>query len=505
MSGPSSAHVEQEVKLGAWPGFEMPDLANAVPGVVVEEEPALDLVATYVDTPDLQLVRNGVSLRRRTGEGATRWTLKLPTAGGGSGLSRRELDVVDDGDAVPGELADLVTGWVRRAPLVPVTVIASHRRRLRLRNAEDAELAEVDDDEVSVLDEGEVVARFREVEVELGPGGCSELLEQVAAALTAAGAGAPDPTPKVARALGPRSLVPSELEAPELDGGASMAAVVTASLRRSVGQLVAHDHVVRLDDDIEGVHRARVGTRRLRSDLRTLAPVLAEGWADRLRGELRELATDLGRVRDHDVLLARLGAAVATLPEGDRPAAAEVVARVAAPRAGEQAELLEVMRSERYLVLLDDLVAAATEPRLGEGADEPARRVLPGLVRPRWTQLRKTVADLGPDPDSAALHGVRILVKRARYASELAGPVVGEGAAALGVALADLQDVLGDLHDTEVAEARLRSLLPGLGSGERFAAGELVATERAQRAHLRAAWPEAWAACDRKSLTGWLR
>jgi len=39
----------------------------------------------------------------------------------------------------------------------------------------------------------------------------------------------------------------------------------------------------------------------------------------------------------------------------------------------------------------------------------------------------------------------------------------------------------------------------------RFAAGELVAAERAAAAELRAAWPATWAACDRKALTRWFR
>ena len=79
MSAAPKGSLEREIKLGAWPGFAMPDLTDVAPGVQVVAEPALDLDATYVDTADLQLVRNGVSLRRRTGEGPPRWTLKLPS------------------------------------------------------------------------------------------------------------------------------------------------------------------------------------------------------------------------------------------------------------------------------------------------------------------------------------------------------------------------------------------------------------------------------------------
>jgi CHAD domain-containing protein len=505
VSAAPNGSVEREIKLGAWPGFSMPDLADLAPGVRVVAEPALDLDATYFDTADLQLVRNGVSLRRRTGEGAPRWTLKLPAGRLDSVLARREFDVEDPGHVVPAELAALVTGWVRRAPLVPVVVIRSHRERLRLVDADGHELVEIDDDEVSVIDDGHVAARFREVEVELAEHGSSDLMHLVSDALVAAGAGAPDPTSKVVRALGPRALAPVDLATPTLDADSSIGDVVTSALRRSVAQILANDHVIRLDDDIEGVHKARVGTRRLRSDLQTLAPVLADGWADDLRSELKDLAAALGVVRDADVLIERLWRAAETLPAEDRGAAGLVVRHLEDGRRAQVGALLVAMSDDRYVALLDDLVAAALRPRFADHAATPAAERLPELVRPRWRRLRRAVEHLGPRPTDEALHGVRILAKRARYACELAAPVMGDDAADLGTGLARLQDVLGELHDSAVAEEWLRSVLPTLAPEGRFAAGELVAAERAAAAELRAAWPATWAACDRKALTRWFR
>jgi CHAD domain-containing protein len=497
--------VEREIKLGAWPGFSMPDLTDVAPGVRVEAEPALDLDATYVDTADLQLVRNGVSLRRRTGEGPPRWTLKLPAGRVGSALARREFDVEDAGHVVPASLAALVTGWVRRAPLVPVIVIRSHRERLRLVDADGQQLVEIDDDEVSVIDDGHVAARFREVEVELAEHGSADLMHLVSDALVAAGAGAPDPTSKVVRALGPRALAPPDLTPPALDPGADVHDVVTAALRRSVAQIIGSDHVVRLDDDTEGVHKARVGTRRLRSDLQTLAPVLQAGWADDLRAELKDLAATLGVVRDTDVLVERLWRLVDRLPAQDRGAAAMVVRHLEDGRRAQVGSLLQTMNGDGYRTLLDDLVAAALRPRFAPSSAGPAAERLPELVRPRWRRLRRAVERLGPQPEDEALHAVRILAKRARYASELAAPVLGDDATDLAAGLARLQDILGELHDSVVAQAWLRSVLPTLAPDERFAAGELVTLELAAAVDLRAAWPGAWAACDRKALTRWLR
>src|SRR5688572_2533250 len=78
--------LEREVKLGVWPGFSLPDLADVAEGVTVEQATDQRLEATYHDTADLRLARWGITLRYRTGEASPRtkgssedgWTLKLP-------------------------------------------------------------------------------------------------------------------------------------------------------------------------------------------------------------------------------------------------------------------------------------------------------------------------------------------------------------------------------------------------------------------------------------------
>jgi len=498
--------VETEIKFGAGPGFTLPDLSGVAPGVTVVEAPTLDLDAVYVDTADLRLVRRGVSLRRRTGEGAPRWTLKLPDQGtGGIALARREFDVESDEADVPPDLADLVAAWVRRTPLVPVTTIRTRRRRVVLTNNGVA-LAEVADDVVSVIEGDEqVAARFREIEVELTPGASPDLLTLVAGALERAGASKPDRTTKVVRALGPRALAPPDLCWDEVGPRASMADLVIAALADAARQIIDHDHVVRLDDDPEGVHLTRVGARRLRSAVSTFGPVLDPIWADGLRAELAWIATLLGAVRDTDVLLGRFWAMGQDLDESDHGAAALVVARLDTERRNHLGALLGAMRTERYLYLLEGVAAAASAPPLTPAANGRAAELAPELVRPRWTQLRRTVERLGERPSDEAQHEVRILAKRARYAAEFVAPVVGAPAKTLGHGLAVVADLLGELHDTAVAVAWLRGLVPVLSHAEAMVAGQLIAAERRRADELRRVWPAAWAACDQKSSLRWLR
>src|SRR5512145_3141121 len=107
--------LEQELKLSVDGSFApaVPPGDAEVSGI--EELPALDLRATYYDTPDLRLARHGITLRNRTGEGAdSGWTAKLPV-GEGIADGRDEITFGGSGNAVPPAAADLVTAVVRSA------------------------------------------------------------------------------------------------------------------------------------------------------------------------------------------------------------------------------------------------------------------------------------------------------------------------------------------------------------------------------------------------------
>jgi CHAD domain-containing protein len=262
---------------------------------------------------------------------------------------------------------------------------------------------------------------------------------------------------------------------------------------------------VRLGDDPEDVHQARVGTRRLRSDLRTFRSLVDSGWAGPLRDELSWLADLLGGVRDADVLAERLRRQVDELPEVDAAGFAPVLLRLSQEREAARAVLLVALRSDRYLTLLERLVAAASEPQLVEkAASEPARDVLPGLVARPWRSLRKAVKALPSKPPDEALHQVRIRAKRARYAAEAANPVFGNKSARFAKAVAGVQGVLGDQHDAVVAEGWLRDHVPGTELGQALVVGELVAVQRAEAAACRKAWRKAWKEADGKKLRRWL-
>jgi CHAD domain-containing protein len=497
--------IEREVKLGVWPGFALPDLTDVVDGATVAPAVVHRLEATYHDTGDLRLARWGITLRYRTGEGSgDGWTLKLPKSSSGGLLVRDEIVVTGDPRTVPAEILDHVAAWVRTASLQPVAKMQTQRTVSRLVSDDDEQLAEIVDDEVSVLDGRHVALRFREVEVELTSEDVS-LLDDIVVRLRAAGAGAPDPTPKVIRALGPRALGTPELVVPEIGDDASAKDVLRAGITRAVLRVLHHDAGVRLTDDDEAVHQARVGTRRLRSDLRTFGPLLDREWAEPLRDELRWYADLLGGVRDADVLLMRLRRDVEQLDEHDRVPAKRLLARLEAQRSSARTALLDGMRSTRYAALLDALVDAAVEPRVRGAASAPARAVLPALASAPWQKLAKAVKGAGSSPADEVLHAIRIRAKRARYAADVAALVVGKPAARFAAAVADVQEVLGQHQDACVRREWLRTAGTEVPAASALVAGQLVAMATAESEQRRLEWRQAWKKANEGRLRAWLK
>ena len=496
---------ETEIKLGAWPGFEIPDLDGVVDGVVAKPMAEKELDATYYDTDDLRLIRWGVTVRHRVGDDPP-WTVKLPDdAAVGDALVRLELGFPGSAAAVPEAVEALVRAYRRTAPLAPVARLTTLRRRLEILAAEGERLAEIDDDEVSVVDGDRLLARFREVEAELQDGAPASLLDALVARLRDAGAGAPDPTPKVVRALGPRALAPPDVVPGELGDDPSAGEVIRAGISAAALRIIHHDPVVRLDAGIEGVHQMRVGARRLRSDLRTFRPLLEGEWPDTLRGELKWLADLLGDVRDRDVLATRLAAQGETLPPADGPALDAILAKLRRQRDDALEAAVRELGSDRYGALIDALVEAATAPQLTRTASRRGDDIVPALVGKAWRRLGKAVDTLGKHPEDEKLHEVRILAKRARYAADVAVAVVGKPAKQLSSHLGDLQDALGARQDVAVAEAWLRSIGSGLTKPQALVAGQLIAMQRTAAETTAVDWHDAWKRASHKRATAWLR
>ena len=493
---------ERELKLEAPPHFDTPDLGGLEDGLTTTEPVERRLTTTYWDTPDLRLARWGTSLRHRSGDG---WTVKLAPLMEQDMMVREEHAMPGGPTRPPDGALDLLRAFVRTAELKPVASMRTRRRAISLVNGDGKEQAEVVDDEVSVLDGRRIAVRFRQIEVEVRAPAANGMVDNVVARLREAGAGPPDPAARHVRAMGPRSQAPPEVSAPPLDHDSSAGLVMQAAIASPVAKLLRSDALIRLGGDPESVHQARVATRRLRSDLRTFAPLLDPDWADGLREELRWLGEMLGDVRDADILSERLSVQLRQI--GSAGGNSRRLSRqLSGRRRNARARLLTAVRSQRYIDLLERLVAAAQTPQLAEAAAQPVTNALPPLVKRTWDKLSGAVRKLDKAPTDEQLHAVRIAAKRARYAAEAVAPVFGKPARRFADAVADLQQTLGDYNDSVVTTAWLRGAVSDMEPSTAFIAGARSVRKRsAASSRARRRGPVAWKkGCrERRCTNGW--
>jgi CHAD domain-containing protein len=481
------AHVEREFKLSVPPRFRLPAVGSTLDGLRVSRVRTRRLTTVYYDTPDLTLTRWGCSLRYRRGEG---WTVKLAGSGRNDLWSRPEFNF--DGPALkpPAEALDLVSAYLRGRSPVPVALLRTVRTSVRLADATGREVAEVAHDDVRVLHDGRVAERFRELEIEVARGVSSHIVEPLVNRLREAGAGAVPIAAKSVRALGAPALEPPEIVPPAVSPESTTEEVVRYALADPVAKLLHCDAPLRAAMDPESVHQARVATRRLRSALRTFLPILDETWAAGLRDTIAWLADELGAVRDADILVARVRRAAVHLDEANAQPVSAVIRHFARAAAEARRRLSATLHDPRYIALLEELVQAATQPRIIAHGSEPAAAIVPPLVDEPWKKLRKAVEDAGDDPDDEHLHRIRIKAKHCRYAAEAVAAVVGKPMLRFARRLAKLQRILGEVHDAVVVQETLRQLR---GTRETvFVAGELAALEMLAANEARAGWRKAW-------------
>ena len=325
----------------------------------------------------------------------------------------------------------LVRPWSRAAPLVEIATIDTSRRKTFLLDEQGGLLAEVDDDAVSGTTPVAGGTRFREIEIELAEQTPDAFLDDVVRTFRTAGAEPTRAESKIARVLGSAAAEPPDVpDGLSLGSKASVEDLVRAAFVRCLQQLLAFDPVIRLSDDDEAVHKARVATRRLRSDLRTLRPMLDRDWSEPLRAELKWLGSVLGEVRDADVLLAALAREGAQLPDEHRDAVEQLRGRLRTARSRDRDALLRALDSDRYAHLLDRLVEAAASPSLrDEGErDRRAADVVQRLAAKPRKRFRKHMRGVDGQPSDADLHEGRKRAKQVRYAYELVAPIAGKKA-----------------------------------------------------------------------------
>jgi CHAD domain-containing protein len=445
---------ERELKFDVADTWSLPDLDSLTPpgGSILASDVGLE--STYFDTDGHDLLDSGLTLRRRIGSADEGWQLKVP-----AGDARTEIRMALNGRVAPRELQQLTLGARRGARLRPVAIVRTTRDAHLIVDADAVPLAEVVVDEVTAESLGDetTVQTWREVEVELKQGD-EVLLRKVAKWLGRSGAQRSRSASKLARALG--------VAAPRRKGHKpkTLQDAVRGYLADQYEVIRAGDLALRRDEGV--VHKTRVATRRYRSVLRVFATQFDREQAAALDGELKWYAAALGDVRDLEVLQQHLLSDLAELPVQLvlGPVHTRLTQTLDADLVRARRKLATVMRSKRYLALLNELHSWSIETPFTSRPEqaEHLRRYVTKTEHKYRKRLRLAGALDEADPaKNDALHRARKAAKRARYTADLAVPALGKHAHKAGARAKKakkLQTKLGARQDSLLAVTFLRRL-----------------------------------------------
>lgn len=496
----------------------------------------------YVDTAGGALAAAGYAGRLRTGKGRTVITLK--------GLRR-----LDDGGAVhrreelegPAEEGVPATGWpaspARDAVLAiageePLGELVRIRQVRRKRDYGRGEaVVELSVDAVEVVAGAEVIERFAELELELRRGDEAALepladllaeveellpadtskLERALEAVRREGVGVvelgeptatpgpepadtaadtPEATPTDA-APAPRIVVP---KAPGVLADDHLAEAGRKVLRFHLARMLAREAGAREGTAAEELHGMRVATRRQRAAWRVFGEAFDERRTAKHRQRLRDVAADLGAVRDLDVLIEALGAYGGRQSPAEAAALEPLIASWRVRRDAARVVLVHELDSRRYQRWIDAYAAFVQAEGAGSrpvGPTQPhrVRDTMPSRIWAAFEVVR-AYEPVMRWADVTTLHELRIAAKWLRYTLEFVREALGRDAGPVIEKVVALQDHLGWLHDADVAAGLARAFLVEhagrLTELESAAIGRYLVDRERELARLRRTVGPAW-------------
>jgi CHAD domain-containing protein len=211
-------------------------------------------------------------------------------------------------------------------------------------------------------------------------------------------------------------------------------------------------------DDPEYVHQLRVGTRRAAAALRAFADCLPRKHLRAARRSLRRIRRAASEARDADVFLLHLNVSRTLGQTANRSALDFLSGYALSERTAAQALLTEVANQETaaFLEEIAHLPGRAHEPR----GDHPPASFGELAAFQLGVLMRQLTAAASANPDDpAALHRVRILGKRVRYALEIFSSCFAPAFRdAIYPVVEHLQELLGGVQDATVGLERLNNI-----------------------------------------------
>jgi CHAD domain-containing protein/adenylate cyclase class IV len=281
-------------------------------------------------------------------------------------------------------------------------------------------------------------------------------------------------------------------------------------------RMLKHEPGTRLGEDIEELHVMRVATRRMRAAFDVFGDVYSKKKLKPLRRGLKATGRALGRVRDLDVFIEKMGHYQQSLLEEERPGVEPLLETWRDKREAARQEMLVYLDSKGYSVFKQNMLEfletegfAAKPVAVNVAEPYQLRHIVPRLVYTRYEAMR-AFDNVLESASLETLHSLRLAFKAFRYTLEFFQELLGTEVKMVIDEVKAMQDHLGNLNDANVASDISRDYLANweehqlhLPLVERRSPTQMVSyltSKLDERHRLLVTFPEKWAHFNRAEL-----
>lgn len=457
------------------------------------------LFAHYFDTRDLALRARKMSLRVRRENGQWVQTVKAKGSKSGGLQARLEFNTTRDEPSIDlsgiqsKEMRDKLSSLVNGRELTPVFTTDVWRTVRKLRYGDSLIELAIDTGWIKSADRKEAVC---EAELELLEGKGQDILHLAAAMHDKFSfqVGSGSKASRGYRLFEPKLLQP--VYAAPLVLSKSMAAwdAAATAITEGQSQLMDNEAVMLADADIEGLHQARIGMRRIISAFSLLKKHMPKKGRKGLFKDIKWLQDLTGSARDWDVFLTEtLAPLLAENPDSE--ALKDLAERAKERRRIAHEQVCDALLSPRYTDFLLRLEGWLMRPAKGK----KLKAKLKDVYKAPLIDLRADVMHAVPGDilllNESQLHDLRLDIKSLRYAGEFFQALGPEKKAKKYLkGCKKLQDCLGILNDIVVTEELIGALGKKKDPVVKEAKALIYALHKKRKAeklaHLEACWKE---------------
>ncbi len=228
-------------------------------------------------------------------------------------------------------------------------------------------------------------------------------------------------------------------------------------LLKRLQAMMAELEGVKASEDIEYIHRMRVASRRMRSALKVFGCILTKKQRRVWGANFRAITQSLGEARDTDVQIAVIEELASAITDTNANIGIDrITLRLRQKRRKLQADVLNAIRQfeESNLAneVSDVMRRCLVDCRLRDVDTNSSALLMQGLtdISLRLEELLSWSNLITKPENIRELHAMRVAAKRLRYTMELFLPIMPETIQNRLPLVKQLQEILGDIHDSDV-------------------------------------------------------